>query len=202
VGSVPKALRVEHAMNAEGTTETRRRCTAAPVLEHGFRPFFLVAGLWAAVSMLLWIAMLAGLVRIPTAFAPVDWHVHALLFGFVPAVLAGFLLTAVPNWTGRPALAGRPLLVLVAVWLAGRVVVTGSAAIAPAVAAAVDLGFLASLGQRSARKSSQAGTGAIFPCSQRSGCSGSATCSSTWKRPMVVRQAAWDRGWRWRPWYS
>ena len=111
------------------------------MLEGGFRPLFLGAGAWAALAMALWIGALTGLLRLPTALAPVDWHVHAQLYGFVPAVVAGFLLTAVPNWTGR-LLMGWPLLGLVAVWIAGRVAVTASAAIAPALVATIDLGLL------------------------------------------------------------
>jgi uncharacterized protein involved in response to NO len=70
--------------------------------------------------MVLWIAILQGAVLLPTAFDPVAWHVHEMLFGFVTAALAGFLLTAIPNWTGRMPLQGVPLALLVGVWLAGR----------------------------------------------------------------------------------
>jgi uncharacterized protein involved in response to NO len=113
------------------------------LLSAGFRPFFLAAGLWAVFSMVIWILMLRGLVEIPTAFGPVGWHFHELLFGFVAAAIAGFLLTAIPNWTGRLPLQGWPLGALVLLWILGRVAVAVSAWIGAPLAAAVDLAFLA-----------------------------------------------------------
>jgi uncharacterized protein involved in response to NO len=101
----------------------------APVLSGGFRPFFLGAAIFVAVAIALWLPAYFGEIVIPTAFAPRDWHVHEMLFGFAPAVIAGFLLTAVPNWTGRLPLKGAPLLVLVSAWLAGRIAVFFSALI-------------------------------------------------------------------------
>ncbi|MEX1155373.1 NnrS family protein [Parvibaculum sp.] len=115
---------------------------AWPLLSAGFRPFFLAAGLWACLSMALWIAMLSGTVALPTAFGPVAWHFHELLFGFVAAAIAGFLLTAIPNWTGRLPLQGWPLGGLVLLWIAGRVAVAFSLIIGPGLAAAIDLSFL------------------------------------------------------------
>ena len=71
------------------------------ILSWGFRPFFLLGAIYAALAIPVWLAMFAHGLPIPTAFAPRDWHVHEMLFGFVAAILGGFLLTAVPNWTGR-----------------------------------------------------------------------------------------------------
>ncbi|MYB11767.1 MAG: NnrS family protein, partial [Rhodospirillaceae bacterium] len=79
--------------------------------------------------------MLARIVELPTEMDPVAWHVHEILFGFVAAAMAGFLLTAVPGWTGRPPLRGLPLAALAALWLAGRVAVALSAWIGAAAAA-------------------------------------------------------------------
>jgi len=89
--------------------------------------------------------MLGGLLAVPTALSPVEWHAHELVYGYVPAIVAGFLLTAVPNWTGRLPVTGTPLLALVSVWAAGRLAVFLSARIGAPVAAAIDLLFLACL---------------------------------------------------------
>ena len=115
------------------------------MLSQGFRPFFLLAGIWAPLSMGLFAAMFLGHIAVPTAFEPVAWHYHELLFGYVAAVLAGFALTAIPNWTGRLPLQGAPLLALVLFWLAGRVAVAVSVLIGVWAAAAIDLLFLAAL---------------------------------------------------------
>ena len=123
------------------------RAWRGPVLfSYGFRPFFLFAGVWAVLSMLLWIAMLAGALDLPTRFDPTSWHAHAFLFGYLSAVLAGFLLTAVPNWTGRLPLVGWPLIGLSALWVAGRIAVLISALLPQGLAAVIDLSFLLILG--------------------------------------------------------
>lgn len=115
------------------------------MLSAGFRTFFPAAALWACVSMLLWVLTLRGVVSLPTAFHPVAWHLHELLFGFVAAAIAGFLLTAIPNWTGRPALSGSPIATLLALWLLGRIAVAFSAWIGPWLAMVLDLAFLIAL---------------------------------------------------------
>jgi uncharacterized protein involved in response to NO len=114
-----------------------------PLLSAGFRPFFLAAGVWSCVAMAVWLGMLRGALVLPTAFAPITWHFHELLFGFVVAVIAGFLLTAIPNWTGRLPLQGGPLAGLVLLWLLGRIAVAVSAWTGPLIAAAADIAFLA-----------------------------------------------------------
>ncbi|WP_340108709.1 NnrS family protein [Pikeienuella sp. HZG-20] len=111
----------------------------------GLRPFFLFGAVWAAAAMALWIPMLAGRMAPPTAFDPISWHAHELLFGYLGAVVSGFVLTAAPNWTGRPALMGWPLAGLVALWLAGRVAVLTSAETAPLPVALIDLALPAAL---------------------------------------------------------
>jgi uncharacterized protein involved in response to NO len=115
------------------------------LLSYGFRPFFLFGALWAAVAVALWLPMLSGHLVVPSAFTPVEWHIHELIFGYVPAIVAGFLLTAVPNWTGRPPVVGVRLLMLVLAWCAGRIAVLVSLWIGAGVAAAVDLAFLIAL---------------------------------------------------------
>ena len=76
------------------------------LFSYGFRPFFLFGALYAGLAMLLWLPVFAGEFAVPTAFSPRDWHVHEMLYGYVPAVVTGFLLTAIPNWTGRLPLQG------------------------------------------------------------------------------------------------
>ncbi len=71
----------------------------------------------------LWVPWYLGFTHVPTVLTPVIWHQHELLFGYVAAVIAGFLLTAVPSWTGRSPLSGFPLCMLFCLWLAGRVAV-------------------------------------------------------------------------------
>lgn len=112
------------------------------LLSYGFRPFFLLGSIWAGLEVLAWLPMFYGELSLATAFSPRDWHVHELLFGYVPAIVAGFLLTAIPNWTGRLPLQGPPLAGLVLVWLAGRYAVTLSANIGWLGATAVDCAFL------------------------------------------------------------
>ena len=112
-----------------------------PLLQQGFRPFFLAAGLWAPVSLVLWIAALAGAVAPPTGLPIAAWHPHELLFGYAGAVVAGFLLTAVPNWTGRLPVRGVPLLILCLLWLAARLAGLVGGAISPLPAVVLDTGF-------------------------------------------------------------
>uniref|UniRef100_UPI003BA967DE NnrS family protein n=1 Tax=Stappia sp. TaxID=1870903 RepID=UPI003BA967DE len=110
-------------------------------LSIGLRPFFFLGALAMAASVLVWIPILMGAVELPTAFTPRDWHVHTLFFGGVAAIIAGFALTAVSNWTGRPPVAGRLLLALVLLWGAGRMAVSTSAIIGPLTAAIIDMTF-------------------------------------------------------------
>lgn len=116
------------------------------LLGYGFRPFFLLAGLSAPALVLVWLLVLATGGWPDTAVPALSWHGHEMLFGFVTAAVAGFLLTAVPSWTGSPALKGAGLGALVALWLAGRVVLAPWSGAPPALAAAVDLAFLPALG--------------------------------------------------------
>lgn len=93
-----------------------------PVLSYGFRPFFLLAGIFAIAAMVGWIGALIAGWEIGGDYGMLNWHAHEMLFGYTSAALAGYMLTAIPNWTGRLPVSGLPLLGLVAVWLVGRLV--------------------------------------------------------------------------------
>lgn len=134
-------------------TMQKLRAYQGPALfSHGFRPFFLFGALYAGAMIPLWLAVFAGDVSLPTALAPRDWHIHEMLFGYVAAVIAGFLLTAVPNWTGRLPIQGGPLAILFAAWLAGRLAVMFSALIGWQLALAIDAAFLLLLAAAAARE--------------------------------------------------
>ena len=133
-------------MAATLTSAGRMRAWTGPaLLSYGFRPFFLGGALFALLAMLLWVPMLAGVPVLPTAFDPVGWHAHEFLYGYLGAVIAGFLLTSVPNWTGRLPITGWGLGALALLWLAGRVAVALSAGLSPPLVAAIDLSFPAVL---------------------------------------------------------
>ena len=122
----------------------RLKAYAGPaLLSYGFRPFFLAGGIYAGLGILIWLPLFFGKLTIPTAFSPLDWHIHEMLYGYLPAVITGFLLTAIPNWTGRLPLQGRALAALVATWIAGRIAVSISGLIGPIAAAVIDVLFLA-----------------------------------------------------------
>ena len=122
------------------------------LLSYGFRPFFLLGSIYAGLAVLVWLPVFYGELSLHSAFAPRDWHVHEMLYGYLPAVITGFLFTAIPNWTGRLPIQGKPLLALVLVWIAGRVVVTISADVGWLPAAAIDVGFLALIVAAAARE--------------------------------------------------
>ena len=118
---------------------------AHPVLGLGFRPFFLLAGSLATFIVPFWVLVFAGKVTLPNHLWPTAWHAHEMVFGFAVAVLAGFLLTAVRNWTNRPTPSGAPLAGLVALWLVGRVALFFDGVIPHGLAAALDLAFVPAL---------------------------------------------------------
>lgn len=131
----------------------RRRDYAGPALfAYGFRPFFLAAGIWAGLGIFLWVPQYLGLLVLPTAFAPLDWHIHEMLYGYVAASIAGFLLTAIPNWTGRLPVSGWQLAALASLWLAGRLAILCSATIGAVPAAVIDVAFLLTLAAVAARE--------------------------------------------------
>ena len=135
------------------TTIPRRPSYDGPVLfAGGFRPFFLLGSIYAGLAILAWLPVFMGELSLTTTLSPRDWHVHEMLYGFLPATITGFLLTAIPNWTGRLPLRGRPLMFLVALWAAGRVCVTFSAQTGWLAAMLVDASFLATVAAAAARE--------------------------------------------------
>jgi uncharacterized protein involved in response to NO len=135
---------IEMATNQE-RLNVRRDYAGPEFLKEGFRPLFMAAGLWAALAAPLWVAVWTGVISYEGAFAPQVWHVHEMMFGFVAAAVGGFILTAVPNWTGRLPVRGWPLAVLAMLWLAGRVAVWFAEDIGVVSAAVIDLSYLVAL---------------------------------------------------------
>src|SRR5690348_1357963 len=124
-------------------TIPRLRPHRGPALfSYGFRPFFLFGAFYSGAAIVLWLPVWFGELMVPSLFGPRDWHVHEMLYGYVPAVITGFLLTAIPNWTGRLPLQGLPLLVLVIGWGAGRLAVMLSGTIGWLPALVIDATFL------------------------------------------------------------
>ena len=126
----------------ERSCPQERRSMVSVFFGEGFRPLFLLAGLWGALSVPLFLGALSGMIPWSAPLHPVTWHVHEMMFGYVGAVLGGFVLTAIPNWTGRPPLSGTPLVLLALAWLAGRVAVWWGMEIGALATALADLAFL------------------------------------------------------------
>lgn len=139
---------IEITISQSGRTEaeaedepTFPRYGGPAFFSYGFRPFFLGAALFAGVAVPAWVLIFAGLSNPAFLYAPREWHVHEMLFGFLSAVMTGFLLTAIPNWTGRPPVRGIPLMSLLVLWLAGRLLIAVPWS-GPLMAAIVDGAFL------------------------------------------------------------
>lgn len=113
-----------------------------PLFRQGFRPFFLAAGLGAVVLLAAWLGNVWGVIELHGTFQPVHWHAHEMIFGVLSAAVAGFLLTAIPNWTGRMPLQGWPLVGLFALWLAGRIAMAAGETIGSVATAVIDGSFL------------------------------------------------------------
>jgi len=140
-------------MNIDPATDRRERLMSLPpLLRAGFRPFFLLGPAWALVVLALWIEALAGAISLPSLMDPLSWHRHEMLFGFLAAVIAGFLLTAIPNWTGRLPIAGWRLAALVGLWLAARLSILFSGTLGAPLAVGLEAAFLFSLAGACARE--------------------------------------------------
>ncbi|MGI9523674.1 MAG: NnrS family protein [Hyphomicrobiaceae bacterium] len=123
------------------TMQKSRDWQGPPVFSFGFRPFFLGAAVYAGLVVALWVPWYLDAIEMPTAFGPLTWHAHELLFGSTFAIIAGFLLTAVPNWTGRLPVVGYSLMMLFGLWVMGRLTVAVSAALDPISLALLSLVF-------------------------------------------------------------
>jgi uncharacterized protein involved in response to NO len=126
------------------TTEstTAPRTSSFALFAYGFRPFFLLAGFYAVIAVPIWLWVYTrGAVPIPPLPAHL-WHGHEMLFGFAGAAIAGFLLTAVPSWTGARGFAGLPLILVVALWAAGRFAMISATMLPPWLTGVLELAFL------------------------------------------------------------
>jgi uncharacterized protein involved in response to NO len=145
-------VKVKGGRTPMATMQKLRAYRGPALFSYGFRPFFLFGAAYAGAMIPLWLMVFAGEASLPTSFAPRDWHVHEMLFGYVSAVIAGFLLTAVPNWTGRLPIQGAPLATLFGAWVAGRLASTFSGLIGWQAALAIDAAFLILLAAAAARE--------------------------------------------------
>ena len=100
---------------------------------------------YAALAILFWLPLLYARIETASLFVPVDWHIHEMLFGYLAAIVTGFLLTSIPNWTGRLPVQGLPLLLLFVLWLTGRFSVFFSGELGWLAALLVDSSFLAAV---------------------------------------------------------
>lgn len=132
-----------HRVDRQAGVTARARSFA--LFSYGFRPFFLLAGICAALLVPAWICVYVhGATPLPN-LPPQHWHGHEMIFGFLGAAIAGFLLTAVPSWTGSRGFAGMPLIVLVMLWLAARAAMAGAAFIPAWLVGTLELAFLPAL---------------------------------------------------------
>ena len=134
-------------LNFPDAAETTQKSGFAhwPVWACGFRPFFLGGAIVAAISIALWLVVFFGGHSAGGAAGPIGWHAHEMIFGFTPAIIAGFLLTAVPKWTRVPTPTGPLLAALFGLWLAGRLAMMLAGIIPYGLAAAIDFIFLPGL---------------------------------------------------------
>jgi uncharacterized protein involved in response to NO len=118
---------------------------ALALFAYGFRPFFLAAGAYALLGLIAWLWIYTkGLHPLPSQPAQF-WHAHEMVYGFIGAAIAGFLLTAVPSWTSARGFAGMPLILLAALWLIGRLAFAAAAVLPLAIVAASELAFIPAL---------------------------------------------------------
>ncbi len=124
-------------------TDLKTEQKITPLLRLGFRPFFLSGAIFSVIAITLWLLMYKGAVSFSPLGNPYWWHIHEMVFGFGCAIIAGFLLTAVQNWTGSRGAQGNTLLALFLVWLAGRIVVLFPDLLGNNISSLIYLGFVA-----------------------------------------------------------
>ncbi len=112
------------------------------IFQNSFRPFFIAAGIWATLAVPFWLLNYFGIMIVIDNFNIFLWHQHEILYGFVAAAIAGFILTAIPNWTGRLPIKNKPLAILVFLWILGRVGFLTTAIFGTITTSLMDLPFL------------------------------------------------------------
>lgn len=123
-------------------TDLKKEQKITPLLRLGFRPFFLSGAVFSIIAITLWLLMYKGTVDLSPFGGGYWWHIHEMIFGFASAIIAGFLLTAVQNWTGVRGVQGPALLALFLLWLAGRVVLLFPNLLGELLTTLIDLSFL------------------------------------------------------------
>ncbi|PHR84592.1 MAG: hypothetical protein COA59_06490 [Colwellia sp.] len=123
-------------------TDLKKEQNITPLLRLGFRPFFLSGAIFSIVAIILWLLMYKGTINLSPLGGGYWWHIHEMIFGFGGAIIAGFLLTAIQNWTGVRGVQGTTLLLLFLLWLAGRVVLLMPSLFSETLATIIDLSFL------------------------------------------------------------
>lgn len=151
-------MTMSDAWSPEPTLSGAARPSLEALFSYGFRPFFLGAAVFTVLWMCVWLVFVGSLAAglstdwLPVAGSPFAWHAHEMVFGFAAAAIAGFLLTAVPNWTGALPLSGSPLVILFLTWLAGRLAMALSGVLPYLLAAGIDVLFLPLLGAFAAQQ--------------------------------------------------
>jgi uncharacterized protein involved in response to NO len=123
-------------------TDLEQEQNITPLLRLGFRPFFLSGAIFSVIAIILWLLMYKGAINLSPLGGGYWWHIHEMIFGFGSAIIAGFLLTAVQNWTGIRGAQSTTLLILFLLWLAGRIILLIPSALSDTLATMIDLSFL------------------------------------------------------------
>ncbi len=123
-------------------TDLQQEQQITPLFRLGFRPFFLSGALFSVIAIILWLFILKGKIALQPFGSGYWWHIHEMIFGFACAIVAGFLLTAVQNWTGTRGIYGRKLMLLFTIWLLGRIVMLYPQLLGNTLSSFIDLSFL------------------------------------------------------------